>query len=596
MCGIFGYIGSGDAAKIVTAGLKSLEYRGYDSWGIAVINGLPHEKARIIIRKKAGSIGDIHQEIDLPASEVGIGHTRWATHGAVNDINAHPHFSSDGLFALAQNGIVENYRQLKSSLLKKGYKFETETDTEVIVRLVEDELKKAENLKEAVRRAFLKLDGRNTIILVTKFGQIIACRNGSPLVIGKNPNSKELYFSSDTLSLSPFSSEMIVVENGQMVDFEDGILNISDIKSAKQFEKKFEPIGIQAEKVGKEGYDHFMLKEIMESPYVIEQLIAQDRKAMEEFARVVKNAKNVYTMGSGTIGVAAAQIAFYLRSVAKIKATALIGSDSVEYVPLFKKGDLIISPSQSGETADVLEVLEKAKKKGVKIASIVNMPGSSMTRLSDYKFMMQAGPEICVMSTKAFTSPISWGYLLAKTVEGNYEEAVKNLKDMAVEMDKWLKDEKNHQQIKSLAEILSKAKDIFLLGKYQNFQIIREGMVKLIEGTYKHAHALPSGDLKHYVITLIEKDVPVLVAVSDDMTKLDLISAIQEVKARGAKIFAIASSSHQDFDVLVKVPDCGEPTAIMNVIPLQLLAYYMAVELGNNVDKPRNIAKSVTVK
>ncbi len=587
MCGLFGYIGNQDAAKVVATGLKRLEYRGYDSWGIAVVNGDIH------VQKKVGSIGDLTQAINLPKAFVSIGHTRWATHGGVTDNNAHPHYATDKSFALAQNGIVENYTILKEQLSKKGYKFETETDTEVIVRLIES---KKTDLEKAVRAAFLDLDGRNTFIVISKDGQIIAARNGSPLVVGKNFNTEEIYVSSDTLSFAPYTKKMLVIENGQMVVIKDQDIKLLDIKTNKALPIKFVDIGFEAEKIDKEGFDHFMLKEIHESPYVIEQLINQDKLMYEDLAKAIKQAENVYTIGSGTAGVAAAQIAFYLRQIGKVKAISLIGADVTEYLPLFKKNDVVIAPSQSGETADVLDVLEKLKKIGVKVASIVNMPGSSMTRLSDFKFMMQAGPEICVMSTKAFTSQIAWGYLLSKVVEGKTDEGAKNLKSLAISMDKWLKQKENSTNLEKLAEHLANKKDIFLLGKYQNFQIIREGMVKLIEGTYKHAHALPSGDLKHYVITLIEKGVPVVVAVSEDPVKSDLLNAIHEVKARGAEIIAVASQKESDYDYFVNVPDCGEPTAIMNVIPLQLLAYYMAVKLGNNVDKPRNIAKSVTVK
>jgi len=590
MCGIFGYIGNQDAAKIVAIGLKRLEYRGYDSWGIAVVDKDIH------ITKKVGSIGDLTFDLSLPKAFISIGHTRWATHGGVTENNAHPHYSTDKSFALAQNGIVENYTELKSFLVSKGYKFKTETDTEVIVRLIEDKLKKVKDLKIAVQNAFLELEGRNTIILVSKNGQVIACRDGSPLVIGKNFDTGEIFISSDTLSFSPFARKMLVVDNGQLVEILDKEIKVSLLSTGKVLPNKFEDIGFKAEKVDKEGFSHFMVKEIHENPYVIEQLINQDRKTLEDFASVIKKSANVYTIGSGTIGVAAAQIAFYLRSICKKKVVSLIGADSVEYLPLFQKGDLIIAPSQSGETADVLEVLEKAKRKGVKIASIVNMPGSSMTRLSDYKFMMQAGPEICVMSTKAYTFPIAWGYLISKIVINEYEDGIKNLKNLAIKMEEWLKQDKTHKDIKKLAKKLSSRKDIFLLGKYQNFQTIREGMVKLIEGTYKHAHALPSGDLKHYVITLIEKGVPVIVAVSEDLVKQDLLNSIHEVKARGADVIAIASKNHPDYDTFIKVPDCGQVSAVMNIVPLQLLAYYMAVELGNNVDKPRNIAKSVTVK
>src|SRR3989344_1561556 len=443
MCGIFGYIGYQDAAKMVAIGLKRLEYRGYDSWGIAVISEkLKVKSKKLFVEKQVGSIGDtktFNSKLLTLNSSIGIGHTRWATHGGVTKTNAHPHFSTDKSFALAQNGIVENYTELKSSLSKKGYKFETETDTEVIVRLIEDkqslrskDLKQKlashlssgnVNLKEAVRLAFLELEGRNTIILISNDGQVIACRNGSPLIIGKNFKTGEIYLSSDTLSFAPFANKMLIIENGQLVQIIDKNITISDLSSGKVIKNKF-----------------------------------------ENFAKIINECANVYTIGSGTIGVAAAQIAFYLRLYGKKKVISLIGADSVEYLPLFKKGDLIIAPSQSGETADVLEVLEKAKQKGVKIASIVNMPGSSMTRLSDYKFMMQAGAEICVMFTKAYIFPIAWGYLLSKVAEGKIDDGIKDLKNLSIKMDKWLEDEDNHKSLKSLASFLIDKKDIFLLG------------------------------------------------------------------------------------------------------------------------------------
>lgn len=587
MCGIFGYIGSKNASEVIVDGLKRLEYRGYDSWGIAVLS------ESIVVDKKVGAIGDLTRATTLPFSNTGIGHTRWATHGGISETNAHPHFSSDKSFCLAQNGIVENYQSLKDELLKKGYKFETETDTEVIVRLIEEKLKKTKDLKEAVREAFLELKGRNTIIILTNSGQIIALRNGSPLVLGIN--GKEIFLSSDTLSFAPHVKKVIVVENGQMVNY-DREISLSEIKSGKKIPHKEEEIGFISSKVDKEGYEHFMLKEIHESPYVVSQLLDQDMSLYEQFAKDIKNAKKVYTIGSGTAGIAASQIAFYLRVFGKINAVNLIGADAHEYYDLITRDDLIIAPSQSGETADVLEVLEILKSKGVKIASYVNMQGSTMTRMSDYKFLSQAGPEICVMSTKVFTSQIAWGYLLSKIVANQAVEGLKNLEVLSDEMEKYLNTESNHTNLKKVAKVLAKSKDIFLLGKYQNFNIVKEGMVKMIEGSYKHAHGIPAGDLKHYAITLMEKGVPVLVCVSEDVAKEDVINAVNQVKARGATVVGIAPKPNSSFDYYIQVPDTKETSAILNIIPLQLLSYYMAVELGNNVDKPRNIAKSVTVK
>ena len=588
MCGIFGYIGSKNASEVILEGLKRLEYRGYDSWGVAVAAD------QIRVNKNVGAIGDLDRLHGLPKSSIGIGHTRWATHGGVTQDNAHPHYSSDKYFALAQNGIVENYLSLKEKLAKLGYKFETETDTEVIVRLIEDNLRAKSNLLEAVRAAFLELEGRNTIILLATDGQIIAARNGSPLVIGKGEDGT--YLSSDTLSFAPNASKMIVVDNGQIVLCQDSKIKILNIKTGKEVKYSEEKINIEDNTIDKEGYAHFMLKEIHDSPFILGHLVNHDLSMYQDFVDAVKTSKNVYTIGSGTAGVAASQIAFYLRTFAKINTISLIGADATEYFNLFSKNDLIIAPSQSGETADVLEVLEIAQKRLSKIASYVNMPGSTMSRISDFKFMANAGPEICVVSTKVFTSQIAWGYLISKLISGKEEEGRKNLKDLADEIDKYLNTATNHETIRKLAKRLSKAKDIFLLGKYQNFNIIKEGMVKIIEGSYIHAHGIPAGDLKHYAITLMEQGVPVIVAVSEDVVKDDVLNAVSQVKARGAEVIGISPKPSDNFDYHLKVPDTGETSAIMNIIPLQLLAYYMAVELGHNVDKPRNIAKSVTVK
>lgn len=595
MCGIFGYVGKKSASNVILEGLKRLEYRGYDSWGIAVLAD------QIQVSKKVGAIGDLAtSSANLPKGSIGIGHTRWATHGGVTDNNAHPHYSTDKSFILAQNGIVENYSQLKKELQKKGYKFETETDTEVIVRLIEDKLMDPRfredddgRLKEAVRQAFLELKGRNTIILLTQKGEIIAARNGSPLVIGIN--GEEVYFSSDTLSFAPVAKKIIVIDNGQIVSYLDGKIQILDLKTKKEIRIKAENIDIKNNLIDKEGYPHFMLKEVHETTYAINHLTSIDLKDYKGFIEAIEQAPNVYTIGSGTAGVAASQIAFYLRSIAKVRAVSLVGADSHEYMDLFTKDDLVIAVSQSGETADVLEVLEKLRKIGVKVASYVNMSSSTMTRISDFKFMTQAGPEICVVSTKVFTSQIAWGYLISKIIQGKGIEGQKNLKALSEKMEIYLNTQTNHQLLKKLASHLLTKKDIFLLGKAQNYNIIREGMVKIIECSYKHAQAMPAGDLKHYAITLMEKGVPVIVAVSEDKVKWEVLNSVNEVRARGAEVIGI-SETDDNFDYLVKVPDTGETTAIMNVVPLHLLAYYMAVELGHNVDKPRNLAKSVTVK
>lgn len=588
MCGIFAYSGiKKNASQIVFNGLKRLDYRGYDSWGLGTV-----VNSQIMVEKSIGKIEGV--TIDLPPSNIAIGHTRWATHGAVSNTNAHPHYSTDRSFIVAQNGIVENYVELKNHLIEKKYAFHTQTDTEVIVRLIEDKLTHTHDLISAVRSAFVDLKGRNTIIILTKEGHIIAARNGSPLVVGINGN--EIYFSSDTLSFAPYVKSILVLENGQMAVCANSKLDLLNIVDGKILEYVMEKNTIKDSSVHKGKYDHYMIKEIFDTPHVIDQVIKQDKHELHVFTKALQRARNVYCIGSGSTGVSAAQMAFYLRAIAKINAISLIGADAKEFNDMFTTNDIIISPSQSGETADVLEVLEEARKKNIPIASYVNMPGSMMTRLSDYKFMTNAGPEICVMSTKIFVSQLAWGYLVAKTVTGKYDEGIRNLKNLSQHIKSYLHDARNHSEIKSLALQLAHKKDIFLLGKSQNMQIIKEGMIKIIEGSYIHAHAIPAGDLKHYAITLMEKGVPVLFVFSNDQVKNDIINAMHEVKARGATVIAISPDHEPGFDEHIRVVDTNETSAIMNIIPLQLLAYYMASSLGHDVDKPRNIAKSVTVK
>lgn len=588
MCGIFGYVGTRrEAADAVLEGLRRLDYRGYDSWGVAVLNG-----HGIDVEKR---VGEVAKEPLSIRGNIAIGHTRWATHGKVNETNAHPHYASDRSFVLAHNGIVENADVLKSALMKKGYAFKSETDTEVIVRLIEDKRAKTKTLTEAVRAAFKELHGRNTIIVLARDGEVIAARNGSPLVLGSKDDT-ELYFSSDVLSFAPYVTSVLVMENGQMVTKNRSGVKVTDITKGRTIAPKFEKNAIVGAEVDKGAYEHYMLKEIHDSPFVIRQLLKEKDGSILALARAIRGAKSVYTIGSGTAGAAAAQIAYYLRVYGGVSATALIGAEASDYYQLFKKGDLLIAPSQSGETADVLEVLEIAKKKGARIASHVNMPGSMMTRMSDFKFMAQAGPEICVMSTKIFTSQIAWGYLVAKAVGGKLTDGKKNIKSLASAVEKYLGDESTIRILQELARRMAKKDDLYLLGKGQNMQIIKEGMVKIIEGSYVHAHGIPAGDLKHYAITLMEEGTPVIAVVSNDSLQADVLNAIHEVRARGAKVIGVSPANSGQFTDWVKVPDTKETAAIMNIIPLQLLAYYMAKARGNNIDKPRNIAKSVTVK
>ncbi|MBN1915458.1 glutamine--fructose-6-phosphate transaminase (isomerizing) [Candidatus Dojkabacteria bacterium] len=589
MCGIFGYSGKGNAPEIVVNGLKRLEYRGYDSWGIAY-----QKKNKIVLYKKAGEIGNFTCSRIIPKAPIAIGHTRWATHGRATKLNAHPHESVDGRFVLAQNGIVENFQELKSKLISKGYKFNSETDTEIIVRLVEDNLKKSDCLLEAVRLAFLDLKGRNTIILLERDKKhIVAVRNGSPLVLGIGGDG--IYFASDTLSFADQTDRVIFLNDFEMAEYDNGKLRLFDVNSGEEILYKEKKLPQNSAGIGKEGYDHYMLKEIVEQKHTVREAVQYSQSELRPLIQAIKTAKNIYVVGAGTAGFAAGQIAFFLRKYGGIHAIELKSCEAGSYRNLFSKDDIVIAVSQSGETADTIETIEFAKEKGAKIGSVVNMIGSTITRMSDYGFLSRSGPEICVASTKAFTAQISWGLLIAKAVVGKYEEAKQSIYFLSEILQKFF-DQKLFIQIQEIARRMVNIEHCFVLGKGQNSNIATEGALKIKEITYKHFEGFPAGELKHGVIALIEKDTPVISIVSNDDDKADLYSAVSEVKARGAWTIGVAKSKNDLFDDSIILRDAGIADPILNVIPFQLLSYFLGVKLGNNPDKPRNLAKSVTVK
>lgn len=593
MCGIFGYIGDRNAEKVITEGLKRLEYRGYDSWGVAV-----KQDDKIYIHKTIGEIGDVEEAEHLPNSFVGIGHTRWATHGGVTQTNAHPHFSSDMSFVVAQNGIVENFQELKEVLISKGYKFNSQTDTEVIVRLIEEKLKGAGTLAEAVRLAFLDLKGRNTIIVLEqKKDHITAVRNGSPLVlgIGEKNGKKEFFLASDILSFANHTNKVVFLNDMNMIDIEGEDVALSDVRSGEGIDIFVKKVDEGAVEIDKEGYEHFMLKEIVEQQYTIREAANVQEADFTELITALKNAGTVYTVGAGTAAYAAGQIAYYLRKVGGIKAIELRSYEMGSYKDIMHKDDVMIAVSQSGETADTIEALEFAKKKGVKIASIVNMVGSTITRMSDYPFFTRSGPEICVASTKAFTAQVSWGYLLSMSLIGKYEEAKNEIAMLTSSLGHYF-DEHLFEQIKAIADRLKDYEHFFVLGRDSNFYISLEGALKIKEITYKHFEGFAAGELKHGVIALIEKGTPVFSIVSNDDAKDDMISATAEVKARGAWTIGVGQVNSEFFDEYLEVPEAGAVSTLANVIPFQLTSYFLGLVLGNSIDKPRNLAKSVTVK
>ncbi|HEX9805095.1 MAG TPA: glutamine--fructose-6-phosphate transaminase (isomerizing), partial [Candidatus Dojkabacteria bacterium] len=549
---------------------------------------------KIHVVKKIGEIGKLDEIEHLPNSYIGIGHTRWATHGGVSNLNAHPHAASDNSFVLAQNGIVENYQELKKMLASKGYEFQSETDTEVIVRLVEEYKKTETDLREAARKAFLDLKGRNTIIVLSsQEDRIIAIRNGSPLVVGIGEG--ETFFASDTLSFANKTENVVFIENYQMVETRNGELSLFDVKNNEKLEIKISKLDHDDVTIDKEGFDHFMMKEIVEQQHTIKEATQYTEEELKPLVDAIKESKRVFTVGAGTASFAAGEIAYFLRKYAAIFAVDLKSYEMGSFKDLFEKNDLIIAISQSGETTDTIEALEYAKEKGTKVASLVNMIGSTITRMSDFKYLSRSGPEICVASTKAFTAQLAWGLNLAMTVAGRYSDSKKLIATLAENLGEYFGDELNGR-IKALVSTIKEKEHFFVLGKGQNFSISLEGALKIKEISYKHFEGFAAGELKHGVIALIEDATPVFVIVSNDEDRADMLTAAAEVKARGAYVIGIAKEDNELFDTFLQTPDAAEADPIANVIPFQLISYFLGVELGNSPDKPRNLAKSVTVK
>lgn len=599
MCGIYGVSLSSksrqNATELVFEGIKRIEYRGYDSWGVAVIN----PQAKLKVYKKTGKISGIKSvaELDLPRSFTAIGHTRWATHGGVTETNAHPHTASDGSFVLVQNGVMENYQALKAQLQKAGWPFETQTDTEVIVRLLENEKRQAKSDKvttEIVRTTVNQLTGRSTVLLMTTEGELWAFRYGSPLVVGRDTQGS-IYFSSDVLSLSHDATEYVAIDNGQLVSWHAGELKVIEGVTGTPVEVVFKPIEVTSVALDKEGYDHFMLKEIFEQAQVLPNVVEQDEEAMARFLTRLQAARTIYTIGAGSASYAAGQLAFHLREVG-LPVIELKSYEARSYRTLWNKKDMVIALSQSGETADTNEVIEWMKAAGVTIASLVNMPGSTLSQLSDFAFMLQVGPEVGVASTKALTGQLMWSKSVALLVKGWSRKAIsQEIMKYEAELLAWLNNKSQLTQLRTIARALGKKDHVFILGRGQLYYPALEFALKLKEISYIHAEGFSGGELKHGVIALIEKGTPVICLVAEDEEKSDMLSAAAEVKARGAFVIGVAPRTNQIFDQFIAVPD-GQFAPISSIVPSQLLTYYMAVEKGLDPDKPRNLAKSVTVK
>jgi len=585
MCGIFGVINdkSNQASQTVLNGLKKLEYRGYDSWGIALKTEGSDE---ILIDKHIGKIGNA--ETALPSGVIAIGHTRWATHGGVTDANAHPHLDCSKRIAVIHNGIVENYQELESELRQKKHIFVSETDTEIIAHLIEEETK-TQSLFQATLNAFKKLVGSNAIVVLDgKTGEVVVCRNGSPLVLGVTNDST--YIASDATALLDKTDTVYFMDDNEAVYIKKSYIELFSLNTEMGKKIKFKKIDWKAEAAEKGGFAHFALKEISEQKRTVPQVLVKKTKALEEVAQLIKIGYKPVLLACGSASYCglAAQ---YIFADLDIEA---INYGAYEYSPfagLVNDKTLIFAISQSGETADTLLAVKEAKKKGAKIVSVINALGSSLERLSDYLLPVEAGPEIAVVSTKGFTAQLATFFALHNVIKKSDPQRFIHT------FTEWIQNKNLHEIILNCAKGLLKSEHVYLIGKHINYPAVLEFALKLKETSYMHAEAFASGELKHGVLTLIQPETPCIVLTAKDSVLKEVVSSAIELKSRGGYIIGVGPTNNKAFDYFIETPDSGPLYSIFyNVVVGQLLGYYLGIGRGADPDKPRNLAKSVTVK
>lgn len=585
MCGIFATTNDKNSAQTILTGLKKLEYRGYDSWGIAVKG-----KSKLRLQKQTGKISV--RKTTLPKSNLGIGHTRWATHGGVTTANAHPHTDCTGKLALIHNGIVDNYLDLAKKI--KGHHLAGQTDSEIIAHLIEKELATEKDLFKAVKKVVKLAAGFNAFVVIHQdFPYLVAAKTGSPLVIGVKPG--EHLLSSDVSSLLSHTNQVIFLEDGQIAKITPKTIRIEKYSSAKEIIPKIQKIDWEAKSAAKTGFPHFMLKEIYDQPSVLRYLADNKTDEAKTLAKEITKSKDVYAVACGTAAYAALAGQYLFSRIAKIQLNPAIGSEFYYHADFLTKKSLCIALSQSGETIDTLQSVSFAKKRLAKTIALTNVQGSSLDRLCQKTIFLEAGPEKAVASTKAFLAKVTILLLTAYAAKRQTGRGVIEVKQAARAINRILSTG-YQKSLRRLAEKFRHANSMFVLGRGQSYPAALEAALKIKEVSYIHAEGFASGELKHGVIALINQNTPTLVFAPNDETYHDVISGAMEVKARGGIIIGVSYKPNPLFDYYLPVSDSGNATILANVVIAQCFAYYLAVGRGLDPDMPRNLAKSVTVK
>lgn len=611
MCGIVAYLGQRQAKDVIIKGLKRLEYRGYDSAGIALLNG------GLNIYKKRGKVSELENHLsakDLD-SHIGIGHTRWATHGEPNDVNAHPHYSASGKLAIIHNGIIENYSALKQDLSNKGHVFTSDTDTEVFIHFIEDIREQEDcSLAEAVRLALTKVVGAYAIVIISEEDpdMLVAARKGSPLVIGVGKD--EFFIASDATPIIEYTNEVVYLNDQEVAVIKGNKLSVRNTANLP-LTPYIQNVDMELEAIEKGGFDHFMLKEIFEQPKSIRdcmrgRLDAQSGRlvlgGLHDYVNKLVNAERIIIVACGTSWHAGLVAEYFFEEFCRVPVEVEYASEFRYRNPIIREGDVVIAISQSGETADTLAAIELAKAKGAIIFGVCNVVGSSIPRYTHAGAYTHAGPEIGVASTKAFTAQLTVLNMIALIVaqkkgtitEGKLRELLAEMEMVPAKVEQALK---LNGLIEEIAEIFKDARNFIYLGRGYNFPVALEGALKLKEISYIHAEGYPAAEMKHGPIALIDKEMPVVFIATDDSSYEKIVSNIQEVKARKGRVIAIVTEGDKLIpamaEFVIEVPRVHETLMPMvSVVPLQLLSYHIAVMRGCNVDQPRNLAKSVTVE
>ena len=585
MCSIIGFSGKEIAAPIIVKGLKRMEYRGYDSVGVAT-----ESDNRIELKKGTGKVSEVNSKVQLDSmpGKVGIGHTRWATHGKVTEENAHPHPSNSGKIAIVHNGIIENFEELKKQLENEGYNFKSETDSEIIANLLQKNYESTKNVKETILKTVSEIKGDYAFVAMFENGQLAAARFHEPLIVGIS--QENVFLSSDVLGFIEYTDNVIYMKNRNIIILDKKDFQILDF-NGKNTEYEITKVSKEFGDVYKGDYAHFTLKEIYEQPDVIlksgEKTIGDIEKAVD----YIKNAKNIYITGSGTSYNSALIAKQILSKYVKIKSEPIISSELQFSPEIIERDSVLIAISQSGESADVLEAVRIAKKLNCKIISIVNLLTSSLVRKSDITLGMNCGPEIGVAATKSFTAQLTILYKIVQKLSNN----------ITIDFEKFaesiLKIIENPVKIQKIAKELKNVSDIYILGRGINYPIAIESALKLKELTYIHAEGIPGGELKHGPLALMDSNVFVIIINPNDSTYADTLTSAREIKARGAKIIGVSDIESDLYDYWIEIPKIKEILyPISEIIPIQLLSYYSALEKDTDPDYPRNLAKSVTVK